>query len=80
MTRGTREHEEMISQFQKDIHASEVYVTDLTRDSRDSNTPASIFFNNGKTNDLFTAYMLGYAYAKAIAQLAAAHKAEEGKG
>ena len=58
----TKEFHDMRNQFEKDIMKSDIYIgCEITRDT---STVKSVFYENGKLNDLFIAYMLGYANAK----------------
>lgn len=63
--RGTKEFYELMAQFEKDMSSPDcsIYVYDF---SRSKEGPS--FYDNGQTNSLFYAYMLGYQFSKCLSQ------------
>lgn len=62
MQRGTKEHYELMDQFEKDVQQI-TYGHPLTRE-RSPKVPRNVFYEDGHVNELFHAYMRGYAYAR----------------
>lgn len=62
MKRGTKEFYDMVSSFEKSVKNGDMgYApSDLTKD----NFNISTFYSNGQVNQLFLAFMRGYAAAK----------------
>ncbi len=68
MQRGSKEFYEVADQFEKDLLTMPVYVgAKAVRASKDHKI-TGLFYENGKINDLFYAYMNGYQLAKCIYQ------------
>lgn len=63
MELGTKEFIEMRAQFEKDI-AKSIYGCRFDR--ANNNAPAGVFYEDGKTNDLFIAYMSGASFMKCL--------------
>lgn len=64
--RGSKEFYDVMDAFEMHAKQSSIYLSDYTRvDRNDANTPNCYFYENGKTNDLFTMFMCGYVSAKA---------------
>lgn len=71
--RGTQEFDDLMEQFEKD--AKKVFRGRFDRVKKeDLNKQPAIFsfYEDGQVNDLFRAYMMGYAYAKCRFQANAA--------
>ena len=64
MKRGSKEFYDIVEQFEKDIGKTMYDVKFDKVDKDDTSTPKHYFYNHGRTNDLFHAYMNGYALAK----------------
>jgi hypothetical protein len=65
MKRGTKEHYDLMAQFEKDVRTMPIYTGGkVERYSRDEKVPSSEFYTNGQVNALFLMYMQGYALAK----------------
>lgn len=58
-----KEFNELQKQFEKDI-TKIIYGHTIERASGD--VPKNEFYNDGTVNDLFLAYMTGYAYGKRV--------------
>lgn len=58
---GTQEHDDLIAQFKRDFRSG--YRLDV--ESREMWKRGHVF-QNGETNDLFFAYLKGYALGKAV--------------
>jgi hypothetical protein len=68
MKKGSKEFEELRQQFESDIPRMPIYVGGkIEREAKDS--PA--YYTNGKLNDLFNVYILGYQCAKCLARMGA---------
>lgn len=68
MKKGSKEFEELRTQFESDLPMMPVYIGGkIEREAKDS--PA--YYSNGKVNDLFKVYMLGYQSAKSLARMGA---------
>jgi hypothetical protein len=65
--RSTKEFHELRLQFEKDMKASSFCRYSLERD--ESGASKHYFYNDGNTNALFHAYMLGYQNAKCLMRL-----------
>ena len=64
---GTMEFEFVMQQFEKDCKPIMFgcHWDRVTKEARER-IPVNQFYNDGKVNDLFQAYMLGIAYQEAI--------------
>lgn len=60
MTLETKEHYDLMAQFEKEFHHRRLDKEDK------SMWPKSVVYQNGETNELFLAYRRGYALGKAI--------------
>ncbi len=72
MKRGTQEFYELQQSFEKAIKSENfpLYgVSSYDRVSRDEELPTSQFYNDGVVNQLFHAFMAGYANAKCLAKV-----------
>jgi hypothetical protein len=69
MKRGTQEFYDMRAQFEKDVGPM-IYghKFDLVSKEDAQHVPTTQFYNDGVVNQLFHAYMLGYANARCIYQ------------
>nr|DAL98120.1 MAG TPA: hypothetical protein [Caudoviricetes sp.] len=63
MKRGTKEFYEVMEQFEKDIPKFAYIPAKFERAAKGVTTH---FYEDGKTNELFKAYMLGYEAAKCV--------------
>ena len=60
MKRGTKEFYEMMDQFERCMKSDKrIYCGSLTRESKDAG--GRVYYTDGKVNDLFIAFMLGYS-------------------
>lgn len=68
--KGTKEYEDLSQIFERTINSkqSPVFVSAKDKFKRASRE-SSYFYENGQINDLFYAFMLGYQYAKSLAQI-----------
>ena len=64
--RGSKEFYEMIDSFELHLKNSHIYVTDMSKVSKDDseNLPKTYFYNNGSVNNMFLMFMAGYVSAK----------------
>jgi len=73
MKKGDKEFYELQKQFEKVInkigHGQTYYRLDKT--SQNDKVPEGIFYNDGYTNAMFHAYMMGYENAKCLSRLGA---------
>lgn len=58
--RGTKEFEDLQKQFEKDIKEI-TYGRTIEREQKSDNLPSDVFYTDGYINQMFRAYMLGYA-------------------
>jgi len=58
MTIGSKEFQEMQLQFEKDIDKMDIYFG--TKAERSKDGMKGYYYDNGKINDAFIAYMFGY--------------------
>lgn len=65
---GNKEFHEMRNQFEKDVEKN-LYGCRLDRDKRGGKTPSSVFYQDGATNQMFQAYMMGYENAKCLVRM-----------
>jgi len=63
--KGTKEFYELMIQFEKDVK-NITYGHSFEREKRDAKVPADVFYADGYINQLFHAYMLGYANGKTL--------------
>lgn len=69
MKTGTKEFQEIMTQFEKDIKVSSVPVScDFRKESSDMNKNGA-FYCNGEVNNLFNVYLMGYTYRTSIYNL-----------
>lgn len=61
--KNTKEFYELRDQFEKDV-SKLTYSHSFERVGRDEKVPVSIFYNDGRVNQMFHAYMLGYQNGK----------------
>ena len=66
MTVGSKEFDEMRAQFEEWTKKMPGQTIRIDREDKDS--PKGIFYQNGRTNELFHAYMMGYQNAKCVYQ------------
>ena len=72
MKKGDKEFYELQEQFEKDINKSgHGQNCRLDKVSKNEKVPEGIFYNDGYTNALFHAYMMGYENAKCLSRLGA---------
>jgi hypothetical protein len=64
----TKEFEELRKQFEKDAKDL-FYGHKVERYGRGEDVPAGQFYQDGFVNNMFVAYMHGYAFHKSIANL-----------
>lgn len=65
MTLNSKEHIDIMAQFERDI--KRIYVHSLRFDREDKSLwPIGHFYQDGTTNQIFQAYKLGYAYARCV--------------
>lgn len=63
--KGSKEFYEVMDAFEMHLKQSAIYVTDMSRVSRDDeHNPTGYFYNNGNVNNLFLMFMSGYVSAK----------------
>tara|TARA_R110000822_G_scaffold155544_1_gene295336 strand:+ start:3210 stop:3422 length:213 start_codon:yes stop_codon:yes gene_type:complete len=65
---GDKEFSEMRNQFEKDFSVAPHY-NDIRRIGKDEKVPKSVFYQDGLTNALFHAYMMGYENSKCLHRL-----------
>ncbi len=58
----TKEHRDLMNQFERDFH----YLC-IDRESKEL-WNRKIIYQNGKTNEIFLSYRLGYSFGKATGQ------------
>ncbi len=63
--RGTKEFYDLMERFEKDVR-NLCHSKVVKREPVSDNIPKSVFYTDGIVNELFRAYMMGYAYSKAI--------------
>ena len=63
--KGTKEFYELMIQFEKDVK-NITYGHIVEREKRNVKLPADVFYTDGHINQLFRAYMLGYANGKTL--------------
>lgn len=72
MNKGDKEFYDLMAQFEKDSRSMQVYMSDISRAPREERDRIkSVYYNNGRTNELFIAYMWGYQHRASIANMEA---------
>ena len=67
---GTKEHDELMAMFERDIKTLPIHgLNDFTRTKRNEKHPADVFYENGTVNNMFLAFQLGYSFRECIANL-----------
>lgn len=65
MTRGTKEFYDMIDAFEKCVKSNSNFSSlRLKKYEKGAMVPPSEFYENGETNKLFHAFMLGYSFGR----------------
>jgi hypothetical protein len=62
---GTKEHYDMLDQFEHDIHLLATFRGSFARE-HSRHWLQGNFYCDGHTNDLFKAYCFGYAHARSV--------------
>lgn len=62
MKLGSKEHQELMQQFEKDCKN---HIAHTDKENKDL-WPKGIVYQDGKTNNLFLVYRMGYALGKVI--------------
>ena len=60
---GSKEHYDLMDQFERAIRQSSIYGSQFDRENREL-WPAGHVYKHGATNDLFLAYRMGYVCGK----------------
>lgn len=73
MKRNSKEFMELMDNFESAVQAMPIYVgAALTRSKPDENGKfytSNAYYDHGKVNELFIAYMYGYQHAKCLARI-----------
>jgi hypothetical protein len=70
MKKGDKEFYELMEQFEKDINKLG-HGQNCRLDRTGGKVPEGIFYDDGYTNAIFHAYMMGYENAKCLARMGA---------
>ena len=69
MQAGSREFEQLQTQFEQTIKKLDIYIPGgvrLDREAKTSDGQRRGFYEDQATNNLFVAYMAGYAFSEAL--------------
>ncbi len=64
MKAGTKEFYDVQTQFEQTAKSYSMFGT--LRFDKETDAPAGFFYQDGRTNELFHAFMLGYGYGRIL--------------